>query len=149
MKHLKSKKGFALLGVLAIVAISAIGAYAYFTSTGTGSGTASTGSATNWLVAQDAYSVSYPAVTLYPGQNTQPLQGTVKNDGAANQQLFTITASIQAPSLALGTQVRTRAPTLTTRCRMCPVGSLPPMASRLSRRSIRTSSLERPSTSAV
>ena len=35
MKLIKSKKGIALLGVLVIAAISAIGAYAYFTSTGT------------------------------------------------------------------------------------------------------------------
>lgn len=100
MKLIKSKKGLALLAVLAIVAISAVGAYAYFTSTGTGSGTASTGTSANFTVAQDAFSVSYPAVTLYPGVNSQPLQGTVTNPGAGHQQLNTITASIQAPTLA-------------------------------------------------
>ena len=50
MKLIKSKKGIALLGVLVIVAISAIGAYAYFTTAGTGTGTAPTGTGTTDIV---------------------------------------------------------------------------------------------------
>jgi uncharacterized protein (UPF0333 family) len=99
MKLIKSKKGLALLAVLAVVAIAAVGAYAYFTSTGTGAGTATTGSSANWVVGQDAYGPTYPAVTLFPGQGTQPLQGTVKNNGQGNQQLDTITATIEAPTV--------------------------------------------------
>ena len=43
MKFLKQKKIVALLAI-AVVAISAVGAYAYFTNSGQGTGTASVGS---------------------------------------------------------------------------------------------------------
>ena len=45
MKFLMSKKGVALLATLVVAAVAAFGAYAYFTAAGSGSGTASVGSA--------------------------------------------------------------------------------------------------------
>jgi len=45
MRFIKSKKGIAILATLAVASIGAFGAYAYLTSTGTGSGTAADGSA--------------------------------------------------------------------------------------------------------
>lgn len=44
MRFLKSKKGLAAVGAL-VVAVSAVGAYAYFATTGSGNGTAASGSA--------------------------------------------------------------------------------------------------------
>ena len=43
MKVIKSKRGIALLAVLVAAAIAAFGAYAYWTTSGNGTGSASTG----------------------------------------------------------------------------------------------------------
>lgn len=48
-RFLKSKKGLALLATLVVVGASAIGAYAYLTDGGSGSGSATAGSVTNNL----------------------------------------------------------------------------------------------------
>lgn len=103
MKLIKSKKGIALLGVLVVAAVAAFGAYAYFTSTGQGTGTATTGSATQFSVHQDAYTTDTPAgsvvpVPLFPGNGVQQLSGTVKNVGSGNQQLAQVKVTITAPS---------------------------------------------------
>ena len=45
MKLIKSKKGMSLLLVIAIAAISAVGALAYWTTTGSGTGSAANGTA--------------------------------------------------------------------------------------------------------
>jgi hypothetical protein len=50
MRFIKTKKGAALVVTLVVVAASAIGAYAYLTAGGSGSGSATGGSATNNLV---------------------------------------------------------------------------------------------------
>jgi hypothetical protein len=43
-RFITSKKGLALLATLVVSAVAAVGAYAYFTSTGSGTGSASVGS---------------------------------------------------------------------------------------------------------
>ncbi len=52
MKFIKTKKGFALLSAVAVIAVSAVGAYAYFTSAGTGTGTATVGTSSAFTVAR-------------------------------------------------------------------------------------------------
>jgi hypothetical protein len=91
------------VGVSAVAALAlAAGAYAYFQDTGSTTGSASVGSSTGWAVTDNT-----TAATLYPGQGSESLTGTVANHGNANQELNTITVSINAPTVAAG------APTVT------------------------------------
>jgi hypothetical protein len=50
MKLIKSKKGVALLAALAVAVVTAVGAYAYWTTGGAGSGSATNGTTTDNLV---------------------------------------------------------------------------------------------------
>jgi hypothetical protein len=90
---LKKKRVFIPLGVVASLAIAA-GAFAYFTSTGSGTGSATVGSPANWTVTD----TSTP-VTLYPGAGSFAVTGTVVNPtGGAHQLLSTLTVTIGAPT---------------------------------------------------
>src|SRR5581483_6611693 len=97
MKLLNSKKALVLLGVLVVAAAAAIGAYAYFSAQGTGTGHATVGSTTAWTVTPDAITGD-----LYPGQGTDPATGTVTNNSNGNQNLYRIDATIVAPTVAGG-----------------------------------------------
>ena len=59
MSFIKSKKGLAVLAVLVVAAVAAIGGYAYFTTSGTGTGHATAGS-----LGGNNFVVSSPADTL-------------------------------------------------------------------------------------
>ena len=88
-RFIKSKKGLALLATLVVAAAGAIAGYAYFTSTGNGTGTAAVGTASNWSIAQTGTTSGGP---LYPdpsigGTNVQTDQYYVKNNGSGNQNL--------------------------------------------------------------
>jgi hypothetical protein len=83
MKFIKTKKGFALLAAVAVVAISAVGAYAYFTSTGAGTGSAAVGTSTAFVLHGTS------ASTLYPGTSSV-VTFTADNPGSGNQLLNTI-----------------------------------------------------------
>jgi hypothetical protein len=90
MKLIKSKKSIALLATLAVAVIAAVGAYAYFTTTGSGSGTATVGTSSNLVLAGTA------SATLYPGTSS-PVSFTALNNSSGHQQLGTIyLASVQA-----------------------------------------------------
>jgi hypothetical protein len=102
-KFLKSKKGIVLL-VSAIVAIvAAVGAYAYFTSTGAGTGTATVGDASNQV-----YVTGSTSGTLYPGGPARTVSFSAKNFADSAQSiskihLVTVQACVgswTAPSLA-------------------------------------------------
>ncbi len=90
-RFIKSKKGIALLATLVVAAVAAFGAYAYFTSTGSGTGTATVGTANNWVVA-----VSAPTGgPLYPGHGAEDFTYTVTNPaGGGNQELNQVTLRI-------------------------------------------------------
>jgi hypothetical protein len=84
------KVGIALLAATVAVVASVI-AYAYFTSTGEGKGSATVGSATNWTVESDAPSGG----PLYPddaigGDNIQTVSYTVTNAGSGSQYLTSV-----------------------------------------------------------
>ncbi len=97
LRKFRSKRFLALVTVAMLAVTGA--AFAYFSSTGSGTGTASVGQANSWVVAQDAFSpTGTPAVTLYPGQGIQALTGTSANSGSGNQQLNKIVANIVAPT---------------------------------------------------
>jgi hypothetical protein len=84
-----TKKRFAVLGAVAILAMAGIAA-AYFTSTGSGSGSATVGSST-------AFKVTVAAPTggpLYPGSGSENLAYTVKNEGSGAQNVNSTSASV-------------------------------------------------------
>lgn len=87
------KRTYVLAGVVAVAAISAVGGYAYFTSTGSGDGTGTVGSATDWEVtgASEAGQL-FPLV--YPAGAQALIGGNVQNDGSGYQQLNQIVATI-------------------------------------------------------
>jgi hypothetical protein len=89
MSHLKSRR--VLIGLGAIVSLALAGAaIAYFTSTGSGTGTASVGNASNWTV-----NVATPSGgPLYPGAGSQTFQYTVTNAGSGHQQLNATATSV-------------------------------------------------------
>jgi hypothetical protein len=92
---LKSKKGIAALIATLVVAISAVGAFAYFTTTGSGSGTATVGTSSNLVLTGTA------SATLYPGTSS-PVSFTALNNSPGHQQLGTIyLASVEAYPTAL------------------------------------------------
>ena len=91
MSHLKRKR--VLIGLSAVVSLALAGAaIAYFTSTGSGTGSASVGNASNWTV-----SVAAPSGgPLYPGAGSQSFAYTVTNASSGHQQLNGTSASIPA-----------------------------------------------------
>jgi len=92
MKVIKSKKGIALLAALAVAVVAAVGAYAYFTTTGSGSGSATVGTSSNLVLAGTS------ASTLYPGTSST-ISFTALNNSPGHQQLGTIyLASVKACS---------------------------------------------------
>src|SRR4051812_5773087 len=95
-KHL-TKKRIALLAVLAVGAISAVGAYAYFTSTGSGTGSATVGYESNWTVGQTGISGAanlYPDPTIGVAGNIQTKSYHVKNNGSGSQNLGDVKISV-------------------------------------------------------
>ena len=85
----KMKKGVVLLAALAIVAMAAIGAYAYFSSTGTGAGSATVGSSSG-------IELSSPVVgNLYPGGVDVPVTVTLHNTGAGDEFVDTISGVVE------------------------------------------------------
>jgi hypothetical protein len=95
-RFIKSKKGLALLATLVVAAAGAVAGYAFFTSTGNGTGSAAVGTASHWSIAQTGTTSGGP---LYPdpsigGANIQTDQYYVKNNNAGNQNLNTVVIQI-------------------------------------------------------
>src|SRR5262249_59981347 len=86
-----SKRTWVVIGIVAVVASSAIGAYAYWTVTGSGSGSAST-AAGNVAITVNQTSASSG---LYPGGSVG-LSGNFTNPASFNQYVTSVSASIPA-----------------------------------------------------
>ncbi len=80
-----------------IAAVASMGAYAYWTSTGTGQGSATTGTDTKWQVTSDAATV---ANALTPGGPSETVTYRVKNNSTGNQALFEVNFQIAISSNA-------------------------------------------------
>jgi len=91
------RRAMVALSVIAVLAVVAA-AIAYFTSTGSGTGSGAVGSATNYTVTPNAFAGG----PLFPGNGTEASTGTVTNGGSGTQHLNTITATIAAPTVAAG-----------------------------------------------
>jgi uncharacterized protein (UPF0333 family) len=84
-----TKKRFAVLGAVAILAMAGI-AVAYFTSSGSGTGSASVGKSTAFTVEVS----SDTSGSLYPGSGSETLSYTVTNPGTGAQNLSATTATV-------------------------------------------------------
>ena len=80
---LLTKRRIAVLATLLVAASAAIGAWAYFTANGSGSGTATVGTSSNLTLHGSTVG------TLYPG-TTVSINFTVDNPGSGTQRLGTI-----------------------------------------------------------
>jgi hypothetical protein len=89
MKLIKSKKGFALLAAIAVVAIAAVGGYAYWTTTGAGSGSVANASSNGTVVLH----ATWPTNALYPG-GSQTVSFTADNAGTSNLFVGTVTSVV-------------------------------------------------------
>jgi hypothetical protein len=101
MKLIKSKKAIVLLAMSIVAIVAAVGAYAYFTSTGDGTGSASVGTTANDVTVSgsvDALPGAGYGVNLYPGGDPVQIDFTASNPENFNQKISTITlASVDAP----------------------------------------------------
>jgi hypothetical protein len=89
------KRTLVLLGAAVVAVGLAVGAYAYFTSTGNGTGNATVGTSSAWTVTPTDVSASNK---LYPGGAGYAVDGSVTNPSTGNQQLHQLVATIQAPT---------------------------------------------------
>jgi len=97
MKFLKSKKGLAAL-IASVVAVGAMafGAYAYFTSTGSGTGSATVGTDSAWTVGQTGSTGAanlYPDTTIGAG-SIQTKTYDITNPSAGHQNLTSVTVKV-------------------------------------------------------
>jgi hypothetical protein len=93
MKVIKSKKGIALLATLAVAVVAAIGAYAYFTSTGHGTGSATVGTSSDWTVTTDT--ATGGPMTPGGGLATYETVGyTIANPSSGHQNLANVNIKI-------------------------------------------------------
>lgn len=91
-----SKKKKASVALLAVGAMAIGGtAYAYWTSTGAGTGSAQTGSTTTALVVVQTSNVS----NMHPGDTAQSLSGNFTNDDASPIYVKTVTVRIASVTL--------------------------------------------------
>jgi hypothetical protein len=89
-----TKRGVAISATVAAMLAASIGAYAYFTTTGGGSGSGTVGSATALVLHQAGITYSNAASdnALVPGTSAT-VSFTVDNPSSASQQLGTISVS--------------------------------------------------------
>jgi hypothetical protein len=96
MKFLKSKKGVAVLAMLVVAAVSAFGAYAYFTASGSGSGSATVGSASGIQLSGS------PVAALYPGGADASVTVTIHNPGSGAQNVNVVSGTVATNGSCLG-----------------------------------------------
>lgn len=90
-----SKKQYAAAGAAAVIVLGGAGvAFAYWTSTGFGTGTASTDTAKNWTVAIDSTDLK----DLSPAGPTETVTFHVTNPGSGVQHLNNTSASVVSTS---------------------------------------------------
>lgn len=92
-RSITKKRSVVALSIVAVLAVAG-GAYAYFSSTGSGTGTASVGTSSPWTVTPAAATGG----PLVPGSGTETITYTVTNASSGHQKLNTTTASVASNS---------------------------------------------------
>src|SRR5260370_33773481 len=101
MKLLKSKRAIAVTAIAALTVIgTGIGAFASWTQTGNGAGSAPTGTASNYTVTTDAAVTGGP---LTPGGPLETITYHVKNNSTGHQNLNTVTIRVASNVLGVST----------------------------------------------
>jgi hypothetical protein len=118
-KLMKKKRVFVGLSVVVLAIAGA--AFAYFTSSGTGTGNATVGKSTAFVVTVDP--ASGPA--LLPGSGTDTLAYHVENTSAGSQQVTTITAALTVDGSGDVYNTVTKASALGCKASWFTVGNLP------------------------
>ena len=96
MTFLRSKKGIALGAATVVAVVAAIVGYAYFTASGSGTGTATVGTASSVQLSSD------PVGGLLPGAPATPVTVHVHNPGSGNQFVDQINGAVQTDGSCLG-----------------------------------------------
>lgn len=114
MKLSSRKRKLIVGGVAAAMLAGAIGAFAFFTSTGSGTGSATVGTATAWSVTETATSGG----PLFPdpavgGPNIQTVSYTVTNPSLGSQSLASVTVTVSNPSTPFSVQTDLSKPACT------------------------------------
>ncbi|MFO7572546.1 MAG: hypothetical protein R6W48_08110 [Gaiellaceae bacterium] len=85
----QSKRAWVLIGIVAIAgALATVGAYAYFTNAGSGTGTATVGTTSPIVLSSDLVG------TLYPGGADVPVTVNVTNPGGGPQYVGTVSGTV-------------------------------------------------------
>jgi hypothetical protein len=87
---LPKKRALAVVGLVVMLATAGV-AVAYFTSSGSGTGSVTAGTASNWTV-----TFGKTTGTMYPGAGTSTLPYTVTNPSAGHQALDGTAATVVA-----------------------------------------------------
>jgi hypothetical protein len=88
------RRRIAVIGTAAAIVLGSGGAaYAYFTASGTGTGSATVGSSGTWQVTQNN-----TTGTIYPGSGTSTITFDVKNTGTGDQQYAKSEAAVNHDS---------------------------------------------------
>jgi hypothetical protein len=93
VRRFMHKRLYVALTAVAVLAIAGA-AFAYFTSTGSGTGHGTVGTAGAWTVTQDTTSG-----TMYPGSGTSTIGYTVTNSGTGHQNLAGTTTVVAHDAL--------------------------------------------------
>jgi flagellar basal body-associated protein FliL len=87
-----SRRRIVVICLAAVVVLGgASAAFAYFSSSGNGTGQAQVGSASTWTV-----TAGNPTGTIYPGAGSSTIVFTVKNNASGEQQFSNATASVNS-----------------------------------------------------
>jgi hypothetical protein len=96
-QFLTSKKGIVLLATMVAAVAAAVGAYAYFTSAGSGSGNATVGASSNIVITNDT-----PVANLYPGGADVPVTLHLQNPGGGNEYVNDVSGTVADNAGCLG-----------------------------------------------
>lgn len=91
------KRRWVVLAVSLLVAAAAVGGYAYFTASGSGSGDATVGTAAGIVLTSD------PVGDLYPGSGNLSVTVHVSNPGSGHQFVNVISGTVEDNGGCLGT----------------------------------------------
>jgi hypothetical protein len=96
MRFFTRRKGVASLTALVVAAVAAFGAYAYYTSTGSGSGSATVGSSSAIQLSGS------PVAQLFPGGADAPVTVSIHNPGGGGEHVGTVSGTVADNGGCLG-----------------------------------------------